>query len=252
MIGEAPAFDDVPVEAMVEREPVTVVCSAKGWIRAVKGHINNADDLRFKEGDRARFALHAETTDRLVVFGTNGRFYTLGVDKLPPGRGYGEPVRLMIDLPNDADIVSMMPHDPKRDLILGASDGRGFRIAEKDVIAQTKNGKQIMNVSGDIEAKICLPIAEGADHVAVVGTNRKLLIFPLDELPELARGRGVILQRYKDGDLSDIVTMKAEEGLQWRRGDGVRTEPDYLAWLGKRGQAGRMVPNGFPRSNRFT
>ncbi len=187
-----------------------------------------------------------------MVFGTNGRFYTLGVDKLPPGRGYGEPVRLMIDLPNDADIVSMMPHDPKRDLILGASDGRGFRIAEKDVIAQTKNGKQIMNVSGDIEAKICLPIAEGADHVAVVGTNRKLLIFPLDELPELARGRGVILQRYKDGDLSDIVTMKAEEGLQWRRGDGVRTEPDYLAWLGKRGQAGRMVPNGFPRSNRFT
>ena len=252
VIGEAPAFDDVPVEAMVEREPVTVVCSAKGWIRAVKGHINNADDLRFKEGDRARFALHAETTDRLVVFGTNGRFYTLGVDKLPPGRGYGEPVRLMIDLPNDADIVSMMPHDPKRDLILGTSDGRGFRIAEKDVIAQTKNGKQIMNVSGDIEAKICLPIAEGADHVAVVGTNRKLLIFPLDELPELARGRGVILQRYKDGDLSDIVTMKAEEGLQWRRGDGVRTEPDYLAWLGKRGQAGRMVPNGFPRSNRFT
>ena len=252
VIGEAPTLDDVPVEAMVEREPVTVVCSAKGWIRAVKGHITNAGDLRFKEGDRARFALHAETTDRLVIFGTNGRFYTIGVDKLPPGRGYGEPLRLMVDLPNDADIVSMAPHDPERQLILAASDGRGFRVAEKDVIAQTKNGKQVMNVSGATEASVCLPIAEGADHVVVVGTNRKLLIFPLDELPELARGRGVILQRYKDGHLADITTMKAEEGLQWKRGDGVRTETDYMAWMGKRGQAGRMVPTGFPRSNKFT
>ncbi|MEO0393089.1 MAG: DNA topoisomerase IV subunit A [Pseudomonadota bacterium] len=252
VIGEAPTLDDVPVEAMVEREPVTVVCSAKGWIRAVKGHINNAADLRFKEGDRARFALHAETTDRLVIFGTNGRFYTIGVDKLPPGRGYGEPVRLMVDLPNDADIVSMAPHDPERQLILAASDGRGFRVAEKDVIAQTKNGKQVMNVSGATEAAVCLPIAEGADHVVVVGTNRKLLIFPLDELPELARGRGVILQRYKDGRLADITTMKAEDGLQWKRGDGVRTETEYMAWMGKRGQAGRMVPTGFPRSNKFS
>ena len=252
VIGEAPTLDDVPMEAMVEREPVTVVCSAKGWIRAVKGHINNAGDLRFKEGDRARFALHAETTDRLVIFGTNGRFYTIGVDKLPPGRGYGEPVRLMVDLPNDADIVSMAPHDPARQLILAASDGRGFRVAEKDVIAQTKNGKQVMNVSGANEAAVCLPIAEGADHVAVVGTNRKLLIFPLDELPELARGRGVILQRYKDGQLADITTMKAEDGLQWKRGDGVRTETEYMAWMGKRGQAGRMVPTGFPRSNKFS
>ncbi|MEM6903903.1 MAG: DNA gyrase subunit A [Pseudomonadota bacterium] len=252
VIGSAPVLDEVPVEAMVEREPVTVVCSNKGWIRAVKGHIANANDLRFKEGDRARFAIHAETTDRLVIFGTNGRFYTVGVDKLPPGRGYGEPIRLIVDLPNDADIVSMRPHDPERQLILAASDGRGFRVAEKDVLAQTKTGKQVMNVSGATEAAICLPIEGDADHVVVVGTNRKLLIFPLEEMPELAKGRGVILQRYKDGQLSDIATMKAEEGLQWKRGDGVRTEPDFRPWLGKRAQAGRMVPTGFPRSNKFS
>jgi topoisomerase-4 subunit A len=249
VIGEPPAALVVPLEAMVVKEPVTVVCSEKGWIRAVKGHVGPDADLKYKEGDQARFLLPAWTTDKIVVFGTNGRFYTLGADKLPGGRGHGEPLRLMIDLGQDQEIVALFVHVPGRKLIVAAHDGRGFAVTEDEVIAQTRAGKQVMKVGPGAEGCVCVP-AEG-DHVAVVGENRKLLIFPLSEIPELARGRGVILQKYRDGGLSDLKAFRLEEGLIWKSGERHRHEADLRAWLGKRAQAGRLPPTGFPKSNRF-
>ena len=249
-LGEAPAEVVVPLEAVVEREPVTVLCSAKGWIRALKGHVEDVSDAKYKEGDRARFILHAQTTDKLLIFATNGRVYTIGADKLPGGRGYGEPVRLMIDLPNDQDVVNVFVYRSGHGRIVASSDGRGFVVPEDEVVAQTKNGKQVLNVSGDAEAAACRPV-EG-DMVAVIGDNRKLLVFPLDELPVMSRGRGVILQRYKDGGLSDIKTFERDRGLTWSIGAGrTRTETDLMPWLGKRAAAGRLPPKGFPKSKKF-
>jgi len=250
-LGDAPAEVDIPVEAMVEREPVTIVCSAKGWIRALKGHVAADNEIKFKEGDRPRFHFHAETTDKLVIFGTNGRFYTLGADKLPGGRGHGEPVRLMVDLGNEQEIVTLFVHKPDRKLVVASSDGRGFVVKEGDVIAQTRAGKQVLNLGEGSEAAACRPVEEGADHIAVVGENRKLILFKLDELPEMSRGRGVTLQRYKDGGLSDVKTFIRKEGLTWRSGDRVRTETDLRDWIGKRAQAGRLPPQGFPKANKF-
>ncbi|MEK9660860.1 MAG: DNA topoisomerase IV subunit A [Alphaproteobacteria bacterium] len=251
LIGEAPEDVVVPLEAMIEREPVTVVCSAKGWIRALKGHNIEPGDLKYKEGDRGAFIVQAETTDKLLLFATNGRFYTLPVDRLPGGRGHGEPLRLMVDLPNDADLVSIMVHKPGRKLLVAASDGRGFVVAEDEVIAQTRNGKQVLNVKGDVEAAVCR-IVDG-DHVAVVGANRKLLIFPLADLPEMARGRGNKLQSYSKGELSDATIFTLSDGLPTRTGERTRTfTPEELGeWIGKRAQAGRVVPGGFPRANKF-
>jgi len=239
----------IPIESFIEREPVTVVCSAKGWIRAAKGHGAAMEDLKYKEGDEARFVITAETTDKVLVFGTNGRFYTIGVDKLPGGRGNGEAIRLMIDLGNDQDIVNLLIHKPKRKLLVAASDGRGFVVEENEVIAQTRNGKQALNLPEGVVARSCVP-AEG-DTVAVVGDNRKMLIFPLKELPVMARGRGITLQRYKDGGLADATVFKKADGLTWRIGDKTRTETDLVTWIGKRAQAGRMAPRGFAKSNRF-
>lgn len=247
--GEAARDVELPLEAMIEREAVTVICSRKGWIRTVKGHLADASEIRYKEGDQESFALHAETTDRLVVFGTNGRFYTVGVDKLPSGRGQGEPLRLMIELGNDQDIVFLFVHDPGRKLLVAATDGRGFIVEEKNVIAQTRGGKQVLNVSGNVEAKACAPV-EG-DCVAVIGENRRLLIFPLAELPVMTRGRGVILQRYRKGCLSDVKTFASERGLTWRIGERTRIETALNPWRGRRAQAGRLPPPGFPKSNRF-
>ena len=249
-IGTPPSDVVIPMEAVIEREPITVLCSSKGWIRAMKGHIDDVSDAKHKEGDRGRFAVHAQTTDKLLIFATNGRFYTIGGDKLPGGRGFGEPLRLMIDLPNDQDIVGLFVHDPERKLIVASADGRGFQVAEKDVVAQTKAGKQVLNLSPGIEAAICAP-AEG-DMVAAIGENRKLLVFPLTQVPEMSRGRGVILQRYKDGGLSDVKTFTMAEGLTWSIGSGrKRTETNLEAWLGNRAGSGRLPPNGFPRSNKF-
>ena len=250
LIGSAPSAVVVPLEAMVEREPITVFLSQKGWIRSVRGHQTDTSDVKYKEGDREQLMLHAETTDKLLLFATNGRFFTLSADKLPRGRGYGEPVRLMADLGNDADIVTLVKHDPEGRLLVASEDGRGFVVKEADVVAQTKSGRQVLNLAGGIEAKICVPAS--GDMVAVLGDNRKLLCFPLDEVPEMTRGRGVILQRYKDGGLADVSVFTAESGLTWRLGDRMRTETDLTTWLGKRAQAGRMPPKGFPRSNRFT
>ncbi|MGE0744298.1 MAG: DNA topoisomerase IV subunit A [Rhodospirillales bacterium] len=248
-IGKAPALADISFEAAIEREPITVICSDKGWIRAARGHLADTADLKYKEGDKGRFVLHAETTDKLVMFGTNGRFYTLGCDKLPGGRGTGEPVRLMVDLGNDQDIVTLFVHKPGRKLVVASEDARGFLVPEDEVLAQTRAGKQVLNVAAGVEARACVP-AEG-DHVAAVGDNRKLVVFPLDELPEMTRGRGVTMQKYKDGTLADIQVFRLADGLSWRLGDRVRTEVDLRPWLGKRAQAGRLAPKGFPKSNRF-
>jgi topoisomerase-4 subunit A len=249
-LGEAPSAVVIPLEAMIEREPVTVICSDKGWIRAARGHLPNIADIKYKEGDRERFAFHAQTTDKLIIFATNGRFYTIGVDKLPGGRGFGEPLSLMIELGNEHGVVALTVHDPERKLLVASSDGRGFIVAEKDVAAQTRAGKQVLNVAGGAEAAVCSPVA--GDSVAVVGDNRKMLIFPLDELPEMTRGRGVMLQRYNAGGLADAVTYDSKEGLAWRIGDRTRVETDLKDWIGKRAQAGRKAPRGFPANNRFS
>ncbi|MDX2027385.1 MAG: DNA topoisomerase IV subunit A [Alphaproteobacteria bacterium] len=253
-IADVPKELHVPVEAVIERENITIICSAKGWIRAMRGHI--AEDaaaltgVKYKEGDEGAFALNAETTDKILLFAGNGRFYTLGGDKLPGGRGLGDPVRLMIDLPPEADILGIVKYQPEQKFIVASSDGRGFIVKAEDVLAQTKNGKQVLNVSGKVRAAAFAPVS--GDHIAVIGTNRKLLLFPLADLPEMSRGRGVILQKYKDGGLSDVKAFTLKEGLSWKSGDRDRTETDLRAWVGARAQAGRLPPNGFARSNRFS
>jgi topoisomerase IV subunit A len=249
MITDAPAVTEIAPDAFIEREPITVICSEKGWIRAMKGHLEPSDEVKYKEGDRGKFWLRAETTDKLVLFGTNGRFYTLACDKLPGGRGLGEPVRLMIDLGNDQDIVATFIHQPGRKLLVASTDGRGFIVPEEEVLAQTKNGKQVLNVTPPVEARVCTP-AEG-DMVACLGDNRKLLLFPLSELPEMTRGRGITLQKYKEGGLADAKTFARAEGLSWKLGDRVRVETDIKDWIGERAQAGRLPPKGFPKGNRF-
>ncbi len=252
VIGTPPALVAVNFEeAMIEKEPVTVICSAQGWIRAMKGHGVEADDLKYKDGDREGFIIEAQTTDKLLVFGTNGRFYTLGCDKLPSGRGFGEPVRIMIDLPNDADICDLKLHDPEGSFIVASTDGRGFIVKSSDVLAQTKNGKQVLNVSGDVEAYRCVAIAAAHDYVAVIGQNRKMLVFPRDEMPEMGRGKGVILQKYKDGGLSDVKGFTFAQGLAFKYGAGTSVVEDLMPWQGKRASAGRLPPNGFPKNNRF-
>ncbi len=253
MIGKPPKLVDVEEleEAMIEKEPVTVICSSKGWIRAFRGHGHDPKDFKYKEGDKGRFVLEAQTTDKLLVFGTNGRFYTIGADKLPSGRGFGEPLRLMADLPNDAEIADIKVYNAEGRLLVAADDGRGFIVHEKDVLAQTRTGKQILNVSGGTDAKLCISIAANADHIATIGTNRKMLVFKLEEIPEMSRGKGVILQRFRDGGLSDIKTFSLEEGFKFKYGAGETTVEDLSPWLGLRAQAGRLPPNGFPKNNRF-
>ena len=251
LFDEAGEVEDVPLEAMIDREPITVVCSQMGWIRAMTGHIDLDRELKFKDGDAPRFMFHAETTDRLLVFGTNGRFYTLSASNLPGGRGMGEPLRLMVDLPNEAEIVDLLIHVPGRKLLVASSAGDGFVVPEDDVLAQTRTGKQVLNVKGDARAAVCQAVQ--GDTVACVGENRKVLLFPLDELPEMGRGKGVRLQKYKDGGLSDATTFTLAEGLSWLDPAGrTRTETELAEWQGKRASAGRMAPRGFPRDNKFT
>lgn len=250
--GEAPSADIVNFEAFIEREPVTVVCSHMGWIRAFKGHNTEETDIKYKDGDRARFVIKAHTTDKILVFSTNGRFFTIGCDGLPPGRGHGEPIRLMVDMGNENDILDMFVHEAERKLLVASSAGRGFTIEEKSVVAQTKNGKQVLNLQAKEQAKICIPVQGNA--VGVVGDNRKLLIFMVEDLPIMTRGRGVMLQKYRDGGMSDLTSFTLEDGLSWRMGGGserTRTVSDLLPWIGKRASAGRLAPNGFPRDNKF-
>jgi topoisomerase-4 subunit A len=240
--------DAEALDTMAEREPITIVCSEKGWLRAFKGHQEPSDAIKYREGDRARFWLHGETTDKLMLFATDGRFFTLDCAKLPGGRGNGEAIRSFLDLPPEADIVTMFVHRDGRKLLLAASSGHGFITAEDDAVAMKRSGKQVMNVPVGIEAAVCT-FVEG-DTVAVVGQNRKMLIFPLAEVPDLARGRGVILQRYKDGHLQDAKCFTWKEGLRDANGR-TWSATELKDWRGARAQAGRVVPRGFPRSGKF-
>jgi topoisomerase-4 subunit A len=249
--AEATEAEDVPIEAMIEREPITIVCSKMGWIRAMTGHIDLNRELKYKDGDGPAFIFHAETTDRLLVLGSNGRFYTVSCANLPGGRDMGEPLRLMVDLPNEVAIVTMFTYEAGTKLLVASSAGDGFIVPQDDVIAQTRSGKQVLNVKGDNVASVC-HVVKG-DHIAVVGENRKVLIFSIEELPEMGRGKGVRLQKYKDGGLSDATTFNLEAGLSWLDPAGrTRTENDLAEWIAKRASAGRMAPRGFPRNNKFT
>ncbi len=250
-IGSAPVVEEVPLEAYVEREPITVICSEKGWLRSVKGHLADTSDIKYKEGDGPKFALHAETTDKLLAFATNGRFYTIGCDKLPGGRGLGEPLSLMVDLGNDQSIVHLRVFKPEEKLLVAASDGRGFVVKAEDTLAQTRGGKQVLNLGDGAVAAACALVT--GDWLACLGENRKLIVFKLDEVPEMGRGRGITLQKYKDGGLSDIKTFRLEEGLSCRTGDRQRTfeKAELRDWIGKRAQAGRLPPAGFPRTHKF-
>ncbi len=236
------------LESLIEKEPITVVCSEKGWIRSFKGHQEPDDAVKYREGDRERFWIHAETTDKLMLFATDGRFFTLECSKLPGGRGNGEAIRTFIDLPPESDLVSMFAHRDGRKLLLAATSGHGFVTNEDEAVAMKRSGKQVMNVPAGIEATVCR-FVEG-DSVAVIGENRKLILFPLDEVPELARGRGVILQRYKDGHLLDSCVFTWKEGL---RDINNRTwmAQELKEWKGVRAQAGRLVPRGFAKSGKF-
>jgi topoisomerase IV subunit A len=249
-IGEAPEPVEIPVTALIEREPVTILCSEKDWIRTVKGHNIIAADQRYKEGDGPRFAVPAETTDRLVIFGSNGRFFTLGVDRLPSGRGQGEPLRLMIDLANEHEIVAMFPYRLGMKILVAAGDGRGFIVDGEEALAQTRAGKQVLSPGKGEKAVVCVP-AYG-DAAAFVGENRRMLVVDLEEIPEIARGRGVILQRYRMGKLVDAKVFRLADGLSWRQGESrTRTETDLTPWRGPRAGAGHSVPQGFPRSGKF-
>ncbi|MDX2222251.1 MAG: DNA topoisomerase IV subunit A [Rhodospirillaceae bacterium] len=253
-LGAAPTAVVIPIDALVEKEPVTVVLSDKGWIRALKGHrddvLSGDSDVKFKEGDALKFAVKAQSTDKILLFASDGRFYALGADKLPQGRGFGEPIRLMIELPNDADVVAMFVFNRAQKFLIASSAGRGFVVPAEQVFAQTKNGKQALNLAEGERAVVCAPMATGADHAAIIGDNRKLLIFPLKDVPEMARGRGVILQRYKDGGCADAKVFALKEGLSWTSGGGVRVETALREWIGERAQAGRLPMKGFSRDKR--
>ena len=247
---------EIPLEAMIEREPITVILSQRGWIRAMSGHrdLAAADTLKFKEGDGPAFAFHAQTTDKLLLFADNGRVYTLAADKLPGGRGFGEPVRLMIDLEGDVGTVAFMAPRLDQKLLLAASDGKGFVAQVAEIVAETRKGRQVVNVREGAKLRVVAQIGAEHDYVAAIGDNRKLVVFPLAELPEMTRGQGAQIQRYRDGGLSDAMPFRFSDGLMWPMGGDsgrVRTETDLGAWRAARGAAGRMPPNGFPRDNRF-
>ncbi len=248
--AEAGEAEEVSFEAMIEREPITVICSQMGWIRALKGHADLAGEQKFKDGDGPLFAFHAETTDKILLIGSNGRFYTLLGVNLPGGRGMGEPVRLRVDLPNDAGIVDLIIWRGGENMLVASTAGDGFVVGSDDVLAQTRAGKQVMTLGDGVKMALCRRVQ--GDHVAVVGDNRKVLIFPLAELPEMGKGKGVRLQKYKDGGLSDAITFELARGLAWKDPAGrTRSETELGEWLAARATAGRMAPRGFPRDNRF-
>jgi topoisomerase-4 subunit A len=248
-LGDAPATVDVAPEAFVEREAITVILSDKGWVRAVKGSVADPSELRFKEGDKLKLLVPCFTTDRLTLFGTNGRAYTLKTADLPRGRGDGQPIRVLAELRNEDDVVALFVALESARYLVASNTGRGFIVPVAELGAERRTGRQILNLKPGEEAAVCV-LADG-DHVAIIGTNRKLLVFPLDQVPEMARGAGVILQRYRDGGLGDAKVFSMAEGLSWKLGDKIRTETNLRDWVGERAQAGRLPPNGFPRSGRF-
>ncbi|AWW74111.1 DNA topoisomerase IV subunit A [Erythrobacter sp. KY5] len=253
-IEEAAPAVEFSMDAMIEKEPVTVILSQKGWIRAARGHVDLSQEFKYKEGDALAYILHAQTTDKLLIAGSDGRFYTLGADKLPGARGFGEPVRTMVDLPAETQIAAMLVHKEGGRLLLASSNGKGFIAETKELLAETKKGKQVVNLKGDARLQVIREVPENHDHVAAVGENRKLIVFNLEEMPIMARGQGVMLQRYRDGGLSDATTFVLEDGLSWQMGgsgERTRTENEIWQWKVARGAAGRLPPQGFPKNNRF-
>ncbi len=251
--GEAPEHDVEDMQtAMIEREPITVIVSEKGWIRSMKGHEVDTSALAFKTDDKLRVAFPAETTDKIIVASTGGRFYTLAADKLPGGRGHGEPIKLMVDMDAADDVVTVFVHNPERKLLVISTEGRGFVVPEAEVLANTRKGKHVMTVSAPEEMHVCVSAA--GDTVAVLGENRKMLLFPLSQVPEMNRGKGVRLQKYKDGGVADARVFAKADGLSWQDSSGRtfnRPMKELKAWVGDRAQAGRIRPDGFPRANRF-
>ncbi|PZT90232.1 MAG: DNA topoisomerase IV subunit A [Citromicrobium sp.] len=253
-IAEAAPAVEFSMDAMIEKEPVTVILSQRGWVRGAKGHIPLDQEWKFKEGDGPAFVVHAQTTDKLILAADDGRFFTLGADKLPGARGFGEPVRNTLDIDAGANIVALVVHRPGQRLLLAATTGKGFAAKTDDILAETRKGRQVVNLKDAARLVVARPIAEGHDHVAVVGENRKLVVFNLEELPDLAKGLGVKLQNYRDGGLSDATTFRLEDGLSWAMGgktERTRTETEMWQWKVARGGAGRLPPQGFPRDNRF-
>ena len=240
---------EVPIEALIEKEPVTVILSQKGWIRGLKGHCDLKSEFKFKEEDELAFAIHAQTTDKIIILDSSGKFFNIQANEIPTGRGFGQPLRLMVDIANNDNVVAMFVYEPKASYLLATGEGRGFIVDDSHIIAQTRNGRKIMNVAEGEKTTFCVKAA--GDMIAVVGENRKLLVFKSEEVPTMARGRGVVLQKYKDGGLSDIQFFNEAEGFSFSRSGGTGIETDLRTWLGHRGQIGKAVPFGFPKNNKF-
>ncbi|MBQ6854100.1 MAG: DNA topoisomerase IV subunit A [Alphaproteobacteria bacterium] len=249
IIADAPQEVEIAIEAMIEKEPITVVLSKKGWIRSIKGHLDSLDDLKFKEGDALKATLKTYTTDYILLFTTNGRFYTILGNNIAGGRGFGEPLRLSVDVSEDADIVTMLTYQPDIQLLVASQNGKGFLVKSNDVIAQTRAGKIILNLADGDKAVLCK--VASASHIAVIGTNRKMIVFKTEEIPPMTRGSGVILQRYQEAKLSDVKFFNIEDGLSFPSGNGMRVERNISLWLARRATVGKIPPVGFPRSNKF-
>ena len=247
--GEVAETVEVQIEALIEKEPITVILSQKGWIRGLKGHVDLKGEFKFKDDDELAFALHAQTTDKIVILDSSGKFFNVSANEIPTGRGFGQPLRLMVDIANQDTVTAMFVFEPKASYLLASHEGRGFIVDENHLIAQTRNGRKIMNVADGEKTTFCTKVC--GDMVAIVGENRKLLIFKTEEIPTMARGRGVVLQKYKDGGLSDIQFFNEADGFSFNRSGGVGVETNLLTWLGHRGQIGKLVPFGFPKNNKF-
>lgn len=249
LVGPVAQDIEIPIEAMIEKEPITIILSEMGWLRAIKGHVLTNEEFKFKEGDQLKNIIHAQTTDKILLFTRSGKFFTVFGNDISGGRGFGQPLRLMIDLSDEDEVIAMRVYCPEGRLLIASKMGRGFVVEEQNVIAQTRTGKMILNVTEHDEAKICC-VADGS-MVAVIGENRRMLIFKIEEMPVMTRGRGVILQKYRSGFISDVKVFKREEGLTYPLGGGFHVEKDLLTWIGKRGQAGKLPPPGFPKNNKF-
>jgi topoisomerase IV subunit A len=250
--AEAPDVGEMLEDMLIEKEPITVVCSEKGWIRSLKGHLEDTSTLTYKDGDEGRFVIKAMTTDKIMLFSSSGKFFTLDGAKLPGGRGHGEPLRLLADMEATDQIIALFVYQPGARRIVASTEGDGFIINEDDCVANTRKGKQVLNVKVPAEALVCRPVLPNADHVATIGENRKLLVFKIDELPEMARGKGVRLQKFKDGQLSDATTLNLKDGLNWIDSSGRSWNvTDLQEWIGERAQSGKLPPKGFPKNNNF-
>jgi topoisomerase-4 subunit A len=248
--GDAPVGQVISIEAFIEKEPLTILCSQKGWLKAMKGHIDDLSTVKYKDGDEEQFILKGHTTDKLIIFTSDGKFFTIACNNISGGKGHGEPLNLLVDMEQDSKAIAMFVYKEGHKFLIASDKGKGFIVESEDVIAQTKNGKQVLNLVEGSEAFLCAPA--GGEHVAIIGRNRKLLIFKTEEIPVMKRGQGVTLQKYKAGGISDVKVFNLAEGLSWNLGTRIRTETDLTAWIGKRGSAGRLPPTGFPRTNRFS